>query len=996
MTSTTCNLLGRAAISAVAIGLFSASAHAATDNTPADAPVPPSMGGAVSASHDDGATITVTGTRIKRRDLASNSPMSTVSAQEIQYQGATSAEAVLNRMPQFTADANENVSNGSDGTSNVNLRNLGSNRVLVLMNGQRMLPTQAMDLNFVPSSLIERVDVVTGGASAVYGSDAISGVVNFILRDKLEGFRFDAQGGFAQHNNGNSYLRGLQQDRGFATAPLSVADGAKEDINGAYGRSFAEGRGHITVYGGYRHTSPVLQSTRDYSACALNQLDTAGTGLTCGGSSNSTYGTFAPLEGPSANAGYLTNAKDGSKTWVPYTNAYSYNYAPTNYVQRQDSRYTAGTFMEFKASDALTAYGSFMFMKDHTFSQVAPSALFLGTTFSIPCNNPLMSTSQAQMLCGSDAGTSASKDTLIGYRLNNDFSRRDDLNHQDYRYNIGFRGDIGHGFSYDVNYMYSLVRYHETYLNNVDNVKAQRALNAVSVNGTATCQSVIDGTDPACVPIDIFKADGITSAQAQYLFSPSNTWSRNSLSVVNATINGDLGTFGIKSPWADRSVALVLGMERRKETLLFQGDEVAIQNGTNNADGEIGVWEGFGEVEVPILQDKPLAKTLTINGGLRYSAYSNNQPSTGTQTAYRAWTYKGELAWAPTSDMRLRASYNRAIRAPNIGELFAARQVGNVSLDDPCAGATPSATFTQCARTGVTQAQYGTIIQCPSDTCSSMGGGNPALKPETADTVTLGMVLTPRQIRNFSFSVDYYHIKVKDYISSFDPSLIASQCISTGDPFYCGLFHRDPRSGAIFGSNAAGGYLVATTLNTGYLKTDGIDFNADYTRSLGRFGKLNVNVMGTLLLSQESQPLPGLGSYDCKGYYGYSCGQPNPSWRHVARFTWSAPRDRGTVSLSWRHYAGTTLSSLSTNDALSANDTSIINAKIPAYDYIDLAATLKVTKAVNLRAGVNNLFDRDPPAIASGILSSFGNGNTYPGVYDPLGRTLFLGATLAF
>lgn len=996
MTSTMCNLLGRAAISAVAIGLFSASAHAATDNTPADAPVPPPMGGAVSANHDDGAVITVTGTRIKRRDLVSNSPMSTVSAQEIQYQGATSAEAVLNRMPQFTADANENVSNGSDGTSNVNLRNLGSNRVLVLMNGQRMLPTQAMDLNFIPSSLIERVDVVTGGASAVYGSDAISGVVNFILRDKLEGFRFDVQGGFSQHNNGNSYLRGLQQDRGFATAPLSVADGGKVDVNGAYGRSFADGRGHITVYGGYRHTSPVLQSTRDYSACALNQLDTAGTGLTCGGSSNSTYGTFAPLEGPSANAGYLTNARDGSKTWVPYTNAYSYNYAPTNYIQRQDSRYTAGTFMEFKASDALTAYGSFMFMKDHTFSQVAPSALFLGTTFSIPCNNPLMSASQAQMLCGSDAGTSVSKDTLIGYRLNNDFSRRDDLNHQDYRYNIGFRGDIGHGFSYDVNYMYSLVRYNETYLNNVDNVKAQRALNAVSVNGTATCQSVIDGTDPACVPIDIFKADGITSAQAQYLFSPSNTWSRNSLSVVNATINGDLGTFGIKSPWADRSVALVLGMERRKETLLFQGDEVAIQNGTNNADGEIGVWEGFGEVEVPILQDKPLAKTLTLNGGLRYSAYSNNQPSTSTQTAYRAWTYKGELAWAPISDMRLRASYNRAIRAPNISELFAARQVGNVSLDDPCAGATPSATFTQCARTGVTQAQYGSIIQCPSDTCSSMGGGNPALKPETADTVTLGMVLTPRQIRNFSFSVDYYHIKVKDYISSFDPSLIASQCVSTGDPFYCGLFHRDPRSGAIFGSNAAGGYLVATTLNTGYLKTDGIDFNADYTRSLGRFGKLNVNVMATLLLSQESQPLPGLGSYDCKGYYGYSCGQPNPSWRHVARFTWSAPRDRGSMSLSWRHYAGTTLSSLSTNDALSANDTSIINARIPAYDYIDLAATLKVTKAVNLRAGVNNLFDRDPPAIASGILSSFGNGNTYPGVYDPLGRTLFLGATLAF
>jgi outer membrane receptor protein involved in Fe transport len=300
-----------------------------------------------------------------------------------------------------------------------------------------------------------------------------------------------------------------------------------------------------------------------------------------------------------------------------------------------------------------------------------------------------------------------------------------------------------------------------------------------------------------------------------------------------------------------------------------------------------------------------------------------------------------------------------------------------MSLDDPCAGATPAASAAQCARTGVTQAQYGSIIQCPSDTCSSLGGGNPALKPETADTVTLGMVLTPRQIRNFSFSVDYYHIKVKDYISSFDPSLIASQCISTGDPFYCGLFHRDPRSGD---RQQCGGWLSDRHHAQHGLSQD--RRHRLQRRLHPRSGPLwpvECQCDGHLAAQQESQPLPGLGSYDCKGYYGYSCGQPNPSWRHVARFTWTAPQDRGSVSLSWRHYAGTTLSSLSSNEALSANGTSIINAKIPAYDYIDLSATLKVTKAVNLRAGVNNLFDRDPPAIAAGILSAFGNGNTYPG-----------------
>jgi outer membrane receptor protein involved in Fe transport len=936
------------------------------------APLPEAPAAAPEASDS---AIVVTGTRIKRADLQSNSPLSVVSAQELQYQGTTNVEAALNRMPQFTADANENVSNGSDGTAQINLRNLGSNRVLTLLNGQRMLPGQAMDINFVPAALIERIDVVTGGASAVYGSDAISGVVNFILRDKLEGVRLDVQGSINNHHNTDDYLRGLQSARGYQTAPNWVTDGGKVDVNGAFGHSFAGGRGHVTVYGGYRKTNPVLQSSRDYSACALNA--NGASNLVCGGSSNTTYGTFVPLSGPSSGQGYLTNAKDGSKTWVPYDSTYAYNYAPTNYIQRQDTRYTGGGFLSYDFSDAARLTGSFMYMNDRTYSQVAPSALFLGTTFNINCNNPLMSASQATALCGTAAGTGTTVDTLIGYRLNNDFSRRDDLRHKDYRYNLGLHGDIGHGFSYDLAYTYALVRYNETYTNNVDNVKAQRALNVVDVNGTPTCQSVIDGTDPACVPIDVFQANGITSAQAKYLFSNSNTASRNSLRQVTAGINGDLGTFGIKSPWATNGVAIALGAENRKETLLFTADAVAKQGGTNDSDGEISVWEGFGEIEVPLLENMPFAHKLTLNGGLRYSSYTNDQLSSGNHSAYRVWTYKGELTWAPDTSVRLRTSYNRAIRAPNIAELFNAQSVGNVSLDDPCAGTSPTASASACAATGVAASKYGTgaIIQCPADTCSQLAGGNPKVKPEKADTITVGLVLTPQDIPNFSISLDYYHIKVKDYIATIDPSLIVSQCTSTGDPYYCGLFHRDPQTGAIFGTN---GYIVSTTLNTGSLKTDGIDLNIDYARSLGRIGRLSVNLAGTFLLSQVNEPLPGLGTYDCKGYFGYTCGQPNPEWRHNARVTWSAPRDVATVSLSWRHIGGTRLSTTSSNPFLSGTG-SLINGRIKSYDYIDLAMTARINKAINVRAGVNNLFDRDPPAIASGVLASFGNGNTYPG-----------------
>jgi iron complex outermembrane receptor protein len=986
----------RACAGAFIAMLLSTSAHAQVvpgPEAPTGAVATPDAGSATRADVDD--TIVVTGTRIRRPGLESNSPITTVSNQEFKYTGAVQVENVLNRLPQFTADANENVSNGSDGTSNVNLRNLGSNRVLTLLNGQRLMPSQAIDLNFVPSSLIDRIDVVTGGASAVYGSDAMSGVVNFVLKDHLDGLRLDVQGGLTQHVNGNSYVRGLADDAGYAKAPRHVADGGKQDVNAAYGKNFADGRGNITVYGGYRHADPVLEATRDVSACALNQVNNVaagqfGTGLVCGGSSNGTYGAFTPLGGPNQSK-TLANSKDGSKTWVPYDSSFSYNYSPTNYFQRADERYTGGAFAKFQIVPAAEVYGSFMYMKDHTFSQVAPSALFFGTPFTVPCNSPLMSASQQAALCGANAGTAQTQDTLIGYRLGSGQSRRDDLRHQDYRYQAGVRGDIGHGFNYDVSYLHSLVRYNETYLNNVDNVKAQRALDVVSVNGVPTCRSVVNGTDPACTPINVFQANSITADQAAYLFSNSNTGSRNTLSVVSANMSGDLGTFGLASPWATRGVNIALGFEHRRETLATSADAIAIQNGTTISDGRITVNEGFGEIEVPILQDLPFAHALTLNGGLRYSSYQNDQQSTGIRSKYNVWTYKGELSWAPSQDGRLRLSYNRAIRAPNVGELFAAQSIGNVSAQDPCSGASPTASLAACQLTGVTAGQYGSIIACPSDQCSGQFGGNAALKPETADTYTAGVVLTPHRIRNLSLSVDYYHIKIKNYISSVTPSLAISQCIATGDPYYCGLFTRDPRSGAIFGT---AGYIVSTTYNTGSLTTSGIDITADYTLGVGGFGKVNLNLVGTRTFNQISEPLPGLGTYDCNGYYGFTCGQPNAKWRHVMRANWIMP-EGATLSLAWRYVDSSKLSSESDNTFLNGT-TSIVNGRIPVYNYFDLAATVSVGKALSLRAGVNNLLDKDPPAIASGVLSSFSNGNTFPGVYDVLGRTIFVGATVNF
>ncbi len=955
------------------------------------------VAGTAQAQEADGGAgdIVVTGTRIKRADLESNSPQTVVGSDEFKYQGATTVEQVLNRLPQFTADANENVSNGSDGTSKINLRNLGSNRVLTLIDGQRMMPSQAINLSFIPSALVERVDVMSGGASAVYGSDALSGVVNFVLKKDLDGVRIDAQTGFAQHNNNNGSLRALQRASGYDTAPSSVVDGGKQDVTIAAGKNFADGRGNITVYGGYRKFSPVRQSSRDVSACALQDRESVvGSGnfdqLFCGGSSNTPYGSFIPLSDLSPYKG-KTLINNGSGTLVPYDPSYAYNTAPDNYFQRSDERYTAGGFAHFEFSKAAELYGSVMYMKDQTFSQVAPSAVWFGTAFPVSCNNPYANASQLTAICGSAAGTDTTAPTNVGYRVIGQ-PRRDNLRFNDYRYSAGLRGDIGSGFSYDVNYMYSLVKFKETYLNDVNQAKAGLALNAVNVNGVPTCRSVIDGTDPNCIPINVFTPGGVTAEQAAYIFGESNTASRNSLSVFSGSLSGDLGEMGVTLPWADKGVGIALGVERRRETLKFTADEVAQQNGTLPSDGIIAVTEAFGEIEIPLIEDKPFFRSLTINGGLRYSSYDNKQNSTGIKSGYNVWTYKGELSWAPVDDLRVRASYNRAIRAPNVAELFASQSVGNVNGTDPCAGSDPSASFEICQATGVTQAMYGSIPDCPSDQCSGLGGGNIALKPETADTYTLGVVITPKALRRFSLSVDYYNIKVKDYIGSIAPSLIMGQCATTGDPYFCGLFVRDPRSGQVFGQNS--GYIISTTMNTGYLKTSGLDVNADYTFDIGNLGSLNLGLVGTYLIEQVSQPVPNGGSYDCKGLYGYTCGQPTPEWRHVARLSWMAPTDT-TVSLSWRHIGGTKLSSLTDNPLLSA-DRTVVNRKINAYNYFDLSLTQAIDKRFTLRAGVNNMFDKDPPVLDSGLLQNFGNGNTYPGVYDALGRTIFVGFTANF
>lgn len=937
--------------------------------------------------------IVVTGTRIRRPNLESSSPLAVIDDSEFKYQGATAVDSVLNRLPQFTADANENVSNGSDGTANINLRDLGSNRVLVLVDGQRLLPSQAIDVNFIPAALVERVDVVTGGASAVYGSDAISGVVNFIMKKNLNGVRINSQYSFYQHTNDNKGMRSLVRSKGYDLAPKSVTDGSKYDLNIAAGTDFADGKGNVTVYGGYRKVRPVLQSSRDYSSCSL-EANPARDAAVCGGSSNNQYGQFTIIGGE-----VYANSRDGQKTWVPYDSSFKYNTSPSNYIQRSDVRYTAGAFAHYELTPKAEIYGSFMFMDDHSFSQVAASALWSGEVYPINCDNPLLSGQQASLLCGADAGKNVSKDTFIGYRMTGEGiePRRADLRHTDYRITSGVRGEVIGGINYDVNFQRAVVIYNESYKNDIDPARAKRALQVVNVNGTPTCKSVVDRTDPSCLPLDLFGFGRIDPAAYKYAATPTFTRGEYKQSVISAGLSGDLTSYDVVSPWASQGVGFAVGVERRREDLRFEADALAQAKGTTESQGSIKVDEIYTELGVPILEDLPFAKSLNMTVGYRYSKYTNDS-KTGTVSKYSASTYKAELDYAPTRDVRFRASYNHAIRAPNVAELFAAQSLGNVEAQDPCSGKNPEATLAQCKLSGVTDAQYGKIPECPSATCVARSGGNPDVKPEKADTYTFGVVLTPSFITNLSLSVDFYNIKVDGYIGSVSAPLVLSQCIEASNPFFCGLFHRDPKTGVLFGTD---GYVQATTNNTGYLKTSGIDLSVNYRFDLedigvNNAGRLNFDMLGTYLNNSITQQMPGLGTYDCAGLFGPTCGQPAPRWRHQLRTTWEMPWSNATLSLNWRYFGGTKLSSNTDNVYLKGDKPYIVNRKINAYNYFDLSGTVEVMDNIVLRAGINNLFDKDPPAIVAGLFGAFGNGNTYPGVYDPLGRTIFIGLTAEF
>ena len=1030
-------MFGAAALAMTASNASAQAIQTAQNATPAPggaeaaAPIAPAADAAPASAVKE---VVVTGSRIAQKGLTSASPLAVINDQEIKLEGTTNVESLINNLPQAYAGQSSQLSNGSTGTATVNLRNLGSNRSLVLIDGRRLMPgdptAPEADLNNIPAQLVDRVEVTTGGASAVYGSDAVAGVVNFVMKHDFQGVRIDAQGGFDQHTNGsNSSVDGAlaafnaSNPASAIHVPGGVVDGRTMDVTAIFGANTPDDKGNVTAYVEYRNMQPVTQNDYSYSACSISSVATTRPGIAdshvCQGSSNTQFGHFnvgsvnpagggaaitgTGLTGLGVNTGTLSDNPNGTGTFVPYNGALAFNFGPFNYLQREDDRYTAGYFAHYRVNDHADLYSDFMFADDHTVSQIAPSGLFQGvgangsSTVAVNCNNPLLSASQATALCGSLAGTGATSNLTAAYRfLNGGAPRINDLRHTDYKIDIGSKGELAPGWNYDAYLQYGIAIFQSEYTGDVSISKSQ---NALLVNPNGTCM----GGAAGCVPLNIFNVNGLTPSSVGYVATPGFESGSTTEQVASASVTGDLGQYGVKSPFATDGVGVAFGTEYRRENLVLNTDEefssgdLAGQGGPHIGNsGSFDVYELFGEVRVPIVQDRPFIKNLSFDGAYRFSQYS---------TAGRTDTYEGTFTYNMDKNIGFRGGYSRAVRAQNVNELFSAQALGNYAGTDNCAGSAPTATLAQCERTGVTAAQYGHIIPCPAGQCSQLSGGNPDLQPEKSDTYTAGFVFTPTFLRGFSLTVDWFDIQVNGLIQAGvgGANVTEQQCLASGSPVYCDLIHRDANTGVLFGNS---GFVNASNTNTGFLRTEGIDVASDYRFrptdyfNIGNIGSFDLNFAGTYTYEFINQPVSGGGTYNCAGLYGSdTCGLPTPRWRHKARLTWSPPYPF-TLSLQWRYIGGTGFDGNSANPFLHSTNFNEIDGRLPNYNYVDFSATYRIKDGLTARMGINNLADKDPPVVDSNLFpassASLGNANTFPGVYDSLGRTFFFGITADF
>jgi iron complex outermembrane receptor protein len=967
---------------------------------------------AASGADTAGGEIVVTGSRIARRDFTAESPISTINQDFIQNSGPTTIEQSLNALPQFQATQGAQTSSNaiggptaSGGRSNANLRGLGTARTLVLFDGKRLQPSDPLggiDLNTISTALISSVETITGGASAIYGSDAVAGVVNFRFNNNFTGLTAEADGGVSERGDGTNFSGALTwggrfaDDRGRLFLSLSYLERNEASRNSR--EFFANRAGSLAATSG----TIVVDGTNPFGAgAAANVAAYRNLFLT-------RYGT--PV--PTAASSLIVNGDGtifGRNTGTNLRDADQYGFVRDaagivtqrspfdSTVQLPLQRYTAFGRGEFEVANGITLYGQVNFATYRT-DQLSDQGTFqtISTPILVPSTNPFV-TPDLRIALNSRPRPN---DPLIYYFTGTRGGRLRVVEDYDvYQFLAGAKGNIGGtSLKYDVYASYGETDQTETTFNQYSRSRFNQLLQAPD-GGRSLCDG---GYDP------FGYGDISQSCKAFLLRSSTNLFSYKQ-TVAQANLTGNL----FELPGG--KIGFAAGVEYRKNEFradidpanqptpstvngvtTFLPTETLGLAGSGSSSGDVAVKEAYVELLLPLLADRPFFQSLDVDLAYRYSDYDR---------VGGVHTYKAGANWTPFRGITARGGYSRAIRAPGLGELFAPRAgvsgiIGSpaTGTGDPCdsrsaaragrvSGITPAQVQTLCQAQGVPAALYPSYSYTGTLT-AAFRIGNPDLQEEKADSYTVGVVVQPAfakpLFKTLSLSLDYYHITLDKAIGRVTSQVALQQCFNFGgqnptlDPanFYCSLINRD-----------AGGllsFINEPLFNLGSYTTAGFDFQLDAAIGAGRLGTLALNSVISYVTDYKIQTLATDPTFDYAGTIGniqidgYS--QAHPAWKHTT--TLSLGGQTGGLSLRWRF-----IDKMSNSANVGVANGSATG--VPAVSYFDLITRLKVDDRMEFRFGVTNLTDKQPPEFG-------GPASTDTSTYDLIGRRYFFGVTKRF
>jgi outer membrane receptor protein involved in Fe transport len=949
--------------------------------------------------------VVVTGSRIRRDNFDAPLPLATVSADQIRVSGHTILGDALLEIPMINANSNaQNTSSTlfNSGQARADIRGLGASRTLVLMDGRRIVNSDAaspaVDLNTIPSLMIDRVEVQPGGVSAIYGSDAVAGVVNLIMKKSFDGLQIDAQAGETQHNDGQQYLVGAIWGRKFMDDKLSVL------IGGEFGREdpvFQRDRADEGLYPGIRRDTtlapqPIIPVNRSTTMpTASFQLPKVGAVV----ESLTQPGRIVSVSAACQPATVLPTCQDPNLFYTAYYNA----------LQNKTTRGTLRGYFEYQLTDHIKAFADLSYARVLGYGFFQPTFSNTSGAGTLPAkisgDNAFLLTSQTQAaqdlraLWTQAFGALGNRANTAGIgKFWQEFGGRDSETHRSVqRYVIGMEGDNEVPFVQNFHWdWYAEEGKLNGYTISTGVANIQNTLNAldavVAPGGGIVCRSGA----PGCVPWDII--NGPSQAAVAYANGVSTTTAQGKQDVVSGNITFDL----IKLPAGPLGIAV--GAEYRKEQSNFAQDPIGASgalffNAIGTRGGKFDVSEYYGEARVPILKDLPFADDLSIEAAARSSDYSTIGHTT-------QWRVSGE--WAPIRDVRFRGNVASAVRAPNIVELFAPQSVNfTTAANDPCdAQAFRIATAAQQAARRITcaaaipgwnPATFVSNIGTGRPSLQLLQGGNPSLGPETAETWDLGVVIQPRFIPRLQLSLDFFKYNIKNQVGTIPINTLfqnlcydAPQALAS-NPF-CSLIQRDltANSGATnsaTGAGVAGGVkqVVLTNQNVASVKVEGFDFSAAYAFEISDilkntdYGSIAMRVDGSDTYNWALQGLPGQ-SYT---QFANTINNATPRWKVTGTVQWTWDK----LTLGWTtHYIGSMI----------ANNGVPITALAPAFtgDYYehDLRGTYKLNDDVTLRAGVLNVTDEYPPYLPE----TFTGTGTGSSSFSNIGRFFYVGATLRY